>query len=258
MQVRQPKTLYDSNLQHSWFSSCVQGSMKWLGEMMDKQEKAWEIYYRLLDCYGEPSWRPDRVAVDELIVTILSANTNDVNSGRAFDELIQRYNHDWDAIRTAPLDDIKDAIRVAGMYTQKAPRIVAALERIKNEQGIYNLDHVAEMSVDDALAYLTDFPGVGHKTASIVLLFLFGMPTFPVDTHIQRISQRTGISTRRAAPEKVKADWEALLPGKTYFRLHVSLITHGRARCRARRPQCDGCPLLSLCDYGNQTKAWAN
>jgi endonuclease-3 len=226
-------------------------------KIMDKQEQAWEIYYRLLDLYGEPDWRPDRSAVDELILTILSANTNDVNSGRAFDELTRRYNHDWDVIRTTPLDDIKDAIRVAGMYNQKAPRIVTALERIKAERGAYNLDHLPGMPVDEAMAYLTDFPGVGHKTASIVLLFVFNMPAFPVDTHIQRIAQRTGISSRRATPEKVKADWEALLPGETFFRLHVSLITHGREKCRARKPQCDGCPLLSICDYGNQAEEWA-
>ncbi len=91
--------------------------------------------------------------------------------------------------------------------------------RIKDERGAYNLDHVPEMPVDEAMAYLTSFPGVGHKTASIVLLFIFDMPAFPVDTHIQRISQRTGISSRRATPEKVKADWEALLPGETYFPL---------------------------------------
>ncbi len=224
---------------------------------MEKQDKAWEIYYRLLDHYGEPDWRPSRSAMDELILTILSANTNDVNSGRAFDELVRRYNHDWEAIRTAPLDEIKDAIRVAGMYNQKAPRIVSALERIKAERGTYSLDHLPEMPVDEAMTYLTDFPGVGHKTASIVLLFVFNMPTFPVDTHIQRISQRTGISSRRATPEKVKGDWEALLPGETYFQLHVSLITHGRERCRARKPQCDGCPLLPLCDYGNHAEAWA-
>ena len=224
---------------------------------MDKQEKAWEIYYRLLDFYGEPDWRPDRSAVEELILTILSANTNDVNSGRAFDELVRRYDHDWDAVRAAPLDDIKDAIRVAGMYNQKAPRIVEALTRIKDERGAYNLDHVPEMSVDEAMAYLTGFPGVGHKTASIVLLFIFNMPAFPVDTHIQRISQRTGISSRRATPEKVKANWEALLPGETYFPLHISLITHGRDRCRARKPNCDGCVLLSLCDYGNGVGTWA-
>ena len=156
-----------------------------------------------------------------------------------------------------PLDDIKDAIRVAGMYNQKAPRIVEALTRIKDERGAYNLDHVPEMSVDEAMAYLTGFPGVGHKTASIVLLFIFNMPAFPVDTHIQRISQRTGISSRRATPEKVKANWEALLPGETYFPLHISLITHGRDRCRARKPNCDGCVLLSLCDYGNGVGTWA-
>lgn len=223
---------------------------------MQTEEKAWQIYFRLLERYGEPERRLDRSAVDSLIQTILSANTNDVNSGRAFDELIKRYHHDWDAIRTAPLDDIKDAIRVAGMYNQKAPRIVAALDRIKSERGEYNIDFLAEMPVDEALAYLTSFPGIGNKTASIVLLFVFNLSTFPVDTHIQRISQRTGISSRRASPDKVMAAWEQYLTGDTYYRLHVNLITHGRDTCHARSPKCERCLLRDLCNFYTETGDW--
>jgi endonuclease-3 len=140
----------------------------------------------------------------KLIATILSANTNDVNSGRAFDQLCAAFGGDWDAVRTAPLAAIQTAIRPAGMYNQKAPAIVATLERIKAARGDYDLRFLAALPVDEAMAFLTSLPGVGHKTASIVLLFCFNRPAFPVDTHIQRISQRLGISGRRAAPDKIK------------------------------------------------------
>ena len=106
------------------------------------------------------------------------------------------------------------------------------------------------MDVDEAMDYLTALPGVGHKTASIVLLFRFGKGTFPVDTHVQRMSQRLGITGARAATEKVKRTWEELLPAETYFTLHVNLISHGRTICSARKPTCDECALqrsMRLC-----------
>lgn len=221
---------------------------------LDLQQKAEKVYAGLNEAYGEPEWRPHRPAMEQLILTILSANTNDVNSGRAFDQLQTRFDYDWDAIRTAPLDEIKLAIRPAGMYNQKAPHIVTTLEMIKVEMDEtgrteYSVDHVTTMAVDEALAYLTRFPGVGHKTASIVLLFTFNMGSFPVDTHVQRISQRTGVCDRKASPEKVKRAWEALLPPETYYPLHMNLIRHGREICRARAPRCEICPLNGLCDY---------
>ncbi len=211
--------------------------------------KAWEIHRRLLEAYGEPDWRPHYDPVDELILTILSANTNDRNSLRAFQRLKERFDGDWDRVRTAPLEEIMDAIRVAGMYRQKAPRIVAALEKLRQEQGGYTLEALRDMPVEEALAYLESFPGVGHKTASIVLLFCFGQPTFPVDTHVQRVSQRLGMVPPKASPLKVKQTWEALLPPETYYPLHLNLIRHGREVCKARNPRCQVCILQDLCDY---------
>ena len=153
------------------------------------KSKATEVFNLLLATYGTPRWEPGEDPVDVLIGTILSANTNDVNSGRAFEQLKVAFNGNWDAVRMAPLASVIDAIRPAGMYHQKAPAIVATLEKIKVDRGVYNLDFLAEIPVDEALNYLSSFQGVGFKTASIVLLFCFNRAAFPVDTHIQRISK---------------------------------------------------------------------
>ncbi|CAN5522822.1 endonuclease III [soil metagenome] len=223
---------------------------------MELRVKAQIIYQRLIEGYGEPIWQAGQDALDELILTILSANTNDVNSGRAFDQLKTTFNNDWDAIRHAPLEAIKTAIRPAGMYNQKAPHIVAVLERLQHEQGNYNLDHLATMKLDEAFEYLISFPGVGHKTASIVLLFCFNRGAFPVDTHVQRISQRLGISDRRAPPIKIKAIWEELLPPENFYALHINLIRHGRQTCQARAPRCELCALQACCDYYQGQGEW--
>ena len=224
----------------------------------DLVKKAQRVFDLLMEEYGEPAWRPTRSGFEQLIQTILSANTNDRNSGRAFETLKQRFADDWDAVRTAPLAEIKDAIRVAGMYNQKAPHIVDTLEILRREEGRYSLEHVRAMEPAAAQTYLQRFPGVGHKTASIVLLFSYGMAAFPVDTHIQRQSQRLGVSGRRASAEKIKIFWEAALPAETFFPLHVNLIQHGRTVCQARTPRCAHCTLQSECDYFRRDGAWAD
>jgi endonuclease-3 len=216
------------------------------------QHQAAAIYQALITAYGEPIWQAGEDPLETLIGTILSANTNDINSGRAFEQLMARFQHDWEAIRLAPLPAIIEAIRPAGMYNQKAPAIVAALERIWRGRGEYRLDFLADAPVTEALDYLTQFPGVGRKTASIVLLFCFNQAVFPVDTHIQRISQRLGLAGRKDSPDKIQAIWQALLPGQTYYALHLNLIRHGRQICQARQPRCEICVLQELCAYANQ------
>lgn len=222
------------------------------------QKKARIIFETLVEHFGEPVFEGGDDPVDALIATILSANTNDTNSERAFEQLKTRFGNDWECVRTAPLEAIKEAIRPAGMYNQKAPAIVATLERIKADRGGYDLSHLAQMPVEEALAYLTAMPGVGHKTASIVMLFCFNGAAFPVDTHIQRISQRIGISGRRTDPAKIKQIWESLLPSSTFYALHINLIRHGRRICQALTPRCDQCPLQSVCDYYQQTGDWSD
>jgi endonuclease III len=221
------------------------------------QAKASAIYQALLEHYGKPEFTGGDDPLEELIATILSANTNDTNSGRAFAQLKTAFGGDWDAVRTAPLEAIKSAIRPAGMYNQKAPAIVATLARVHADWGGYDLTGLAKLPVEEALAYLTTLPGVGRKTASIVLLFCFNAAAFPVDTHIQRISQRTGIAGWRANPDKIAALWERLLPPATYYSLHVDLIQHGRRTCQALVPRCDMCPLQELCDYFRSVGDWS-
>lgn len=222
----------------------------------DLSAKAWWVYQALVEHFGAPQFDGGGEPIDDLISTILSANTNDANSGRAFDQLVAAFGGDWDAVRTAPLDAVKEAIRPAGMYNQKAPAIVATLERLHADRGGYDLRDLADLPAAEALAYLTTLPGVGHKTASIVLLFCFNGAAFPVDTHIQRISQRLGLCRRRASPEKIKYIWESLLPPETYYALHLDLIRLGRQVCRALEPRCAVCPLQAQCDYFRGSGEW--
>jgi endonuclease-3 len=223
-------------------------------------ERAWAVYGALADRYGEPVFSPisdpTEAPIAVLVGTILSANTNDVNSGRAFDALFALAGGDWETVRTMPVDQIKEAIRPAGMYNQKAPNIVATLERVKGDLGSYDLGGLADQPIEDSLAWLTSLPGVGHKTASIVLLFCFNLASFPVDTHIQRISQRVGIADAKASPEAIKRRWEALIPGRTFYALHLNLIRLGREICGARSPRCERCPLQRDCDYALRRGAW--
>jgi endonuclease-3 len=195
-----------------------------------------EIYHRLLEVYGEPRWRAHYAPIDELVLTFLSQSTSDLNSGRAFAE-------------------IASVIQPGGLAQQKAPRIQAALRRIMEERGELNIDFLADMPTPDALQWLTSFDGIGHKTASIVLLFCFGKETFPVDTHVGRVSRRLGIAEPKDSEEKIKGIWESLTPPEWYYPLHLNLIRHGREVCHSRRPACWECPLEDLCLYEDKTNA---
>lgn len=216
------------------------------------KERARAIFQALIECFGEPLFVPGDEPTDMLVGTILSANTTDVNSGRAFARL--QALGDWEQICTTPLPQIIDAIRPAGMYNQKAPHIIAALARLRNERGGYDLNDLATMPVAEAIGFLTGLPGVGQKTASIVLLFCFNRGAFPVDTHIQRITQRLGLSGPKASPSAIQALWEGLLPPETFYPLHLNLIRLGREICTARVARCPICPLQEWCDYAQVTR----
>jgi endonuclease-3 len=208
-----------------------------------------EIHRRLMDLYGEQPERPHLEPVAELVSTILSQNTNDRNRDRAYDQLRERLPT-WEAVRDAPVEEVADAIRTAGLAQTKAPRIQAALRQITAERSEISLDFLADMPLDEARAWLMALKGVGPKTVAIVLLFAFGRPAFPVDTHIHRVTRRLGLIPEKASREKAHVLLEALLPPKTYYLLHLNLIRHGRETCHPRRPACSRCVLLDLCPYG--------
>jgi endonuclease-3 len=210
--------------------------------------RAAEIHRRLLAAYGVPAWRPHYQPMDELVLTFLSQNTSDLNSGRAFAALKARYPA-WQAVLDAPVDELAETIRSGGLAQRKAPRIQAALRRIQAERGAFDLDFLADLPVVEATQWLTSFDGIGHKTASIVLLFCFNRPAFPVDTHVGRVTRRLGLAGPKESEAKIKALWEALAPPEWFYPLHLNLIRHGREVCHAQRPACPACPLAEICLY---------
>jgi endonuclease-3 len=212
------------------------------------------VHAALLAAYGEPTWRSEMPAIDELVSTILSQSTSDLNRDRAFEALRARFPT-WEAVRDAPEAEVVDAIRVAGLANQKGPRLQAVLRDITAERGSLDLEFLADWPVDEARAWLTKFKGVGPKTAAIVLLFSLGRPAFPVDTHVHRVTGRLGLR-----PEKLSADdshpyFEALLPPDTYYAAHLNLIRHGREVCHARGPECGRCVLQAQCAFYQATAA---
>jgi endonuclease III len=215
-----------------------------------------EVHARLLRAYGAPTWRSFYPPLDELVLTFLSQNTSDLNSGRAFEALRARYAT-WQAVLDAPVKELADTIRSGGLADQKAPRIQAALRRIKEERGELSLDFLSDWPVERVVEWLTSFNGIGHKTASIVALFCFNKPAFPVDTHVGRVTRRLGLAGSKDAEEKIKAIWEHLVPQDWFYPLHLNLIRHGREVCQAPRPKCGRCILYDICLYTAKTEPFA-
>jgi len=210
--------------------------------------KTEETHHQLLELYGKPDWRPHLDPVSELVSTILSQNTNDVNRDAAFDRLRKRLPT-WEQVRDAEEEVVIEAIRSAGLANQKGPRIQDALRRITEERGDLTLDFLADWPVEDAKAWLTSIRGVGPKTAAIVLLFSLGRPAFPVDTHVHRVSRRLGLIGPRVSREKAHQEMEQLIAPEEYYAFHLNLIRHGREVCTSRKPDCEHCALQEQCDY---------
>jgi endonuclease-3 len=215
--------------------------------MKPETQKALHIHGLLLVEYGDPPWHP-RDPVATFVGTILSQNTNDVNRDRAFERLRERFPT-WEAVRDAPLEELVETVRPAGLAPTKAPRIQEALRRITAERGEISLDFLADLPLEEAREWLLGIPGVGPKTAAIVLLFALGRPAFPVDTHIHRVARRLGLIPEKATRERAHELLEQLVPPEIYYPFHLNLIAHGRAVCHARNPECARCVLQDHCAY---------
>lgn len=215
---------------------------------MELAERALRVHQTLLDFYGEPVWRNPLPPVDELVSTILSQNTNDVNRDKAFDALVARFKT-WEAVRDAPPEAVIETIRPAGLANQKGPRIQQVLHEITQERGSLDLAFLNQMPLEEARAWLTKFKGVGPKTAAIVLCFSLGRPAFPVDTHVYRVTGRLGLRPEKMSVEDAHPFFESLLPPETYYAAHLNIIRLGREICHARKPNCPGCPLRAQCNW---------
>ncbi len=215
-------------------------------------QKALAVHNALIQFYGEPTWRNPLPAMDELISTILSQNTNDINRDRAFEALRRRFPS-WEAVRDAPVEAVVESIRLAGLANQKGPRLQKVLQQISAERGSLQLDFLKQMPLEEARAWLMKFNGVGPKTAAIVLCFSLGMPALPVDTHVYRVTGRIGLLPAGMSVEAAHPHLESLLPPETYYAAHLNLIRLGREICHARQPACAACPLIALCETGRAT-----
>ena len=230
--------------------------------------------------YGRPTWGRVYDPTSELILTMLSANSADVGAEKAFNQLCRRYPApgselrteaatpifrtgwggvgiservaDWAAVEFADIGELTDVIRIGGLANQKAPRIQAALRHIREQRGDYSLEFLGGMTPPDALAWLTQVNGIGRKTASVVLLFSFGMPLMPVDRHIERVATRIGlIPTKIANAEQMHDMLQYQLTADNVHEAHVNLITHGRQTCHAQRPEHERCAIADRCRFFN-------
>jgi endonuclease III len=222
-----------------------------LADAERRQAKYAPIAQILRDIYGEITWTEGQPPMDELVSCILSQNTNDANRDKGFNALKKRYPT-WEDVVAAPTDELIDTIRPAGLANQKAPRIQAALRTIYDERGEYNIDFLRDLPLDEAKAWLTRMKGIGPKTAAIVLCFAFGLPAFPVDTHVNRVSKRIGFVPEKMNIDKVHDMMESIVPDDDHYAFHIYLIRHGRDTCTARTAFCERCPLTLHCDYYQQ------
>lgn len=212
--------------------------------------RALSIHHLLIEQYGDHLWHPRLDPMSELVLTILSQNTNDVNRDHAWRRLRERFpGPEWNEIMVAPTEEVAEAIRPGGLADTKAPRIQEALRTILARRGELSLDFLVHRPVEEARAWLMRLKGVGPKTAAIILLFSLGRPAFPVDTHVHRLSRRLGLIPANTSRDRAHRLLEELLPSEIYYSFHINLIAHGRQVCQARVPKCAICVLQEHCDY---------
>ena len=208
------------------------------------------VLERLGERYDHPTWAGPRVdAVSELVLTILSQNTADTNSFRAFTALRERYAT-WDEVLAAPTDELEDVIRPGGLAPTKSKRIQHVLAEVHAAtEASWDLSFLGGLPLIEARDWLTSLPGIGRKTAAIVLLFNFGRPQLPVDTHVHRVATRLGMLPSKTPLARAHDLLEEMLAPAEMYPFHVELIRHGRDTCRAPRPICGLCPLTDVCAY---------
>lgn len=207
--------------------------------------------------YGarQPQRRWDN-PLDSLVHTLLSQNTTAANCDRAYTQLRQRFRT-WEAVWDASLKDLIAAIRSGGLANIKAVRIKALLEEIWKAQRHFDLSFLRDLSDEEIRAYLRRFKGVGSKTTACVLLFDLGRAAFPVDTHVFRVCRRLGLLDSQTTPEKAQEYLETVVRPRDCYALHLHLVDHGRAVCKAHHPACGECALATMCAHAQRARACA-
>jgi endonuclease-3 len=204
------------------------------------------IVNRLRKRYGELV--PPRAVdpLEELILTVLSQHTSDINAGRAYAALRRRFPSWGDVVDARP-GDVADAIRSGGLANTKAPRIQSILREVREREGAFDLSVLWRLDDAEARSYLTSLPGIGPKTAAVVMSFALGRDTIPVDTHVHRVARRLGLVPPTSSAERADRLLHDLVPDGLRTPLHVALIQLGREICKAPTPRCRVCPLKDLC-----------
>jgi len=208
-----------------------------------------ETLARLQKRYGRQIPRKRANGVELLVETNLSQNTSNKNSAAGYRQLRRRFKT-WEAVADAPVEEVERWIRVSGLSKIKAPRIQAILRQIRAQRGRISLEFLNRMPAAEAAPYLRKFNGIGPKTVACLLLFAFNMPVFPVDTHIHRIARRLKWIGPKVSAEKAHEILEPAISPENRYEMHVLLIDHGRATCKAISPKCETCVLLNLCPFG--------
>ena len=198
--------------------------------------------------YGKKIWKKSGDPTSVLIGTILSQNTTDHNSHRAFDNLKNKFPS-WEEVRKSPVSKIEKAIRTGGLSKIKAKRIKNILNQIHNDDSDLSLSYLKKWKTDKIINYLRRFKGVGDKTIACVLLFSLGRPIIPVDTHVLRLSRRLGLVPEDTDARKTHILMQKLVPENLVYSLHLNLIQHGRRVCKAQNPGCGECLVYDLCEY---------
>ena len=213
-----------------------------------------EVQRRLRAEQGAFAPKPVLPVIDEVVATVLSQHTSDTNSERAFAQLKERFSS-WEQVAAAPAWQVADAIRSGGLADQKARSIQQILAAICEREGRLDLGRLHDLDDVAARIYLESLPGVGPKTAACVLTFAMGRAAFPVDTHVHRVATRLGWLPAKTAADRAHRLLGPMVPADIRYDLHVAMIGHGRAVCRAQRPRCEGCVLHDLCSYQRQGAA---
>jgi len=222
---------------------------------MREKERAQKILLSLGKEFAIPEWVTSRrEPFQTLIRTVLSQATNDRNRDRAFRNLAEKYKIDPQELADADLKEIQEAIRVGGLYRNKAKKI-KELSRTVLKQFHGSLDFISYEPLEKSRELLMSVPGVGPKTADVVLLFSAGKPTVPVDTHVNRVSKRLDLAPLKSGYEDVRRSLEALYQPRDYLAIHLLLISLGRKYCRARNPLHEPCPVNALCPTARKEAA---